>query len=113
MRYKSELYKKEQEKLCDKIIDILELDANNQITLYELDTNKTKTEKIIDLIPDLRKYFSYNNSKGIGEPEKVKRPWLSIIRHVTKIKYSIINKDYRIYESNKVIRTIIYTFAEK
>jgi len=74
MKFKTELYKEEQKELCDKIIDVLELSADNTITLYELDNNKNKTDKIINLMPDLRKYFSFNNIKGIGEPDKMKRP---------------------------------------
>jgi hypothetical protein len=52
MRLKSELYKKEQEEICDKIIEILDLPETNTITLYELDNDKEKQEKIIELIPD-------------------------------------------------------------
>ena len=38
MRLKSELYKEEQEEICNKIIKILNLDKkDNSITLYELD----------------------------------------------------------------------------
>ena len=72
MRLKSELYKKEQEEMCDKIIEILDLPETNTITLYELDNDKEKQEKIIELIPDIRKYFSFNSIKAVGEPYKYK-----------------------------------------
>ena len=39
MRFKSDLYKKEQEDIMNNIINILELDNENSITLYELDNN--------------------------------------------------------------------------
>ena len=42
MRLKSELYKDEQLHICDKIINILELDDSGSTTLYELDNNKNK-----------------------------------------------------------------------
>ena len=48
MRLKSELYKKEQEKMCDKIIEILDLSETNTITLYELDNDKEKQKKIVE-----------------------------------------------------------------
>ena len=51
MGQKANYTKKEQEEMCDKIIEILDLSETNTITLYELD-NK---EKIIELIPDIRK----------------------------------------------------------
>ena len=58
MKLKSELYKKEQEDITDKIINILELD-NNSILLYNLDSDKIKQDKILELIPDIRKYYSF------------------------------------------------------
>jgi hypothetical protein len=42
MRLKSELYKQEQDEITDKIIEILELDDENSIILYNLDNNKEK-----------------------------------------------------------------------
>ena len=108
MRLKSELYKKEQEEICDKIIEILDLSETNTITLYELDNDKEKQEKIIELISDIRKYFSFNSIKAVGEPHRIKRPWLSIIKQITKIKYTITAKDHRIKIGDKIVRTILY-----
>jgi hypothetical protein len=45
-----------------------------------------KQEKIINLIPKIRKYYSFNNIKAVGEPEKIKRPWLSIIKQLYKFQ---------------------------
>lgn len=111
MRLKSELYKKEQEEICDKIIEILDLSESNTITLYELDIDKEKQEKIIELIPDIRKYFSFNSIKAVGEPHRIKRPWLSIIKQITKLKYTITAKDYRIKVEDKIERTILYSIC--
>jgi len=42
MRLKSELYKDEQNKTIDKIIDILGItETKNTITIYEIDNNRT------------------------------------------------------------------------
>lgn len=40
------------------------------------------------LIPTIRKYFSFNNIKAVGEPHRIKRPWLSIIKQLTKFTIS-------------------------
>ena len=40
MRLKSDLYKKEQEDVIEKIISILDLTNKNTYTLYELDKNE-------------------------------------------------------------------------
>ena len=46
MRLKSELYKKEQDDIIDKIISILDLENRNTYTLYELDHNEDIQEQI-------------------------------------------------------------------
>ena len=115
MKLKSELYKKEQNEIIDKIINILQLDDDNSITLYELDTNKNKQKSILDLIPDIRKYFKVKGIIGAKEPDRCKRPYLSIIKHLTKSKYHIYHSDYRLkMDSQKdKIRTKKYIFIKK
>lgn len=110
MRLKSELYKKEQDEIIDKIITILDLENKNTYTLYELDKNEEIQKNIIELIPEIRKWFSFNGIKAVGEPNKIKRPWLSIIKHLLKIKYKIESKDFQFTEKGQYIRTHIYTF---
>ena len=110
MRLKSELYKKEQEEVIGKIISILDLTNKNTYTLYELDKNAEIQNKIMELIPEIRKWFSFNGLKAVGEPSKIKRPWLSIIKQLLKSKYIIESKDFQFTENGKYIRTHIYTF---
>ena len=80
MRLKSDLYKKEQEEVIEKIISILDLKNKNTYTLYELDKNEEIQNIIMELIPEIRKWFSFNGLKAVGELSKIKRPWLSIIK---------------------------------
>ena len=111
MKLKSILYKKEQDELVDKIINILELDNENSIILYNLDNDKTTQDKILELIPEIRKYYSFSTIIGASEPTKAKRPYLSIIRQLTKSKYKLNSYDYRIKQDNKEdIRTKKYIF---
>ena len=114
MRTKKKVYKKEQDEIIHKIISIVGIEDNKQITLYELDNYIKKQKEIMNLIPDIRKYFSFNNLKAVGEPERIKRPWLSIIKQLTKKQYTLHKKDYRIYQKDGcIIRTIIYKFEIK
>jgi hypothetical protein len=110
MRLKSELYKKEQEEVIDKIITILDLEHKNTYTLYELDKNKEIQNKIMELIPEIRKWFSFNGLKAVGEPNRIKRPWLSIIKQFTKTKYNLIVKELRYIYNGIQIKTQHYTF---
>jgi hypothetical protein len=110
MRLKSDLYKKEQKEIINKIINILDLTNKNTYTLYELDKNEEIQNKIMELIPEIRKWFSFNGLKAVGEPSKIKRPWLSIIKQLTKTKYNIESKDFQFTENGTHIRTHIYIF---
>ena len=110
MRLKSELYKKEQEEIVDKIVKILDLENKTEYTLYELDKNEEIQKQIMELIPEIRKYFSFNGIKAVGEPNKIKRPWLSIIKHLIKQKYNMISLDYHFTEEGNHIRTQKYCF---
>ena len=50
----------------------------------------------MELIPEIRKYYSFNGIKAVGEPNKIKRSWLSIIKHLIKLKYNIVSLDYHL-----------------
>jgi len=113
MRLKSELYAKEQSAITDKIIKILDLEHNPVYTLYELDNNIEIQTKILALIPEIRKYYSFNNMKAVGEPHKALRPWLCIIKNLLKPKYNITSKDLQFTANGSTIRTHVYTFTKK
>ena len=114
MRLKSELYKKEQEDIVDKIVKILDLENKTEYTLYELHKNEEIQKQIMELIPEIRKYYSFNGIKAVGEPTKIKRPWLSIIKHLIKTKYNLESKEYRFFneKENKYLRTQKYIFTK-
>ena len=114
MRLKSELYKKEQEDIVDKIVKILDLENKTEYTLYELDKNEEIQKQIMELIPEIRKYYSFNGIKAVVEPTKIKRPWLSIIKHLIKTKYNLESKEYRFFneKENKYLRTQKYIFTK-
>ena len=112
MRLKSELYKKEQEEIIDKICNILDLENRNSYTLYELDNNVEIQKKIMELIPEIRKWFAFNNMKAVGEPNRIKRPWLSIIKNLLKSKYTIENNEKQFKINEKWIKSPIYIFTK-
>ncbi len=96
--------------MVDKIIHILDLENKNTYTLYELDKNEEIQIQIMKLIPEIRKWYSFNGIKAVGEPSKIKRPWLSIIKNLIKPKYKVESKDFQLTENGQPIRTHIYTF---
>jgi hypothetical protein len=88
------------------------LENKNTYTLYELDKNEEIQKQIMELIPEIRKWFAFNNMKSVGEPERIKRPWLSIIKNLLKSKYSIEIKEQQFKINKKWIKTPIYIFAK-
>ena len=62
------------------------------------------------LIPEIRKYYSFNGIKAVGEPNKIKRPWLSIIKHLINKKYNVVSLYYHFTEDGNHIRTQKYCF---
>lgn len=113
MRLKCELYQKEQEDIVNKIVKILDLEHTTIFTLYALDNNKEIQQKIMELIPEIRKWYSFNGIKAVGDPEKIKRPWLSIIKHLLKSKYNLVTNEVRIIKDEKIIRTMEYNFNNR
>ena len=56
------------------MVTILGLDQNNSVILYHLDNDINKQEQIMKLVPDIRKYFRFDNIKGAYNHDSVKRP---------------------------------------
>ena len=75
----------------------MDLENKTEYTLYELDKNEEIQKQIMELIPEIRKYYSFNGIKAVGEPNKIKRPWLSInigikmINFIEIIIYLLLN----------------------
>ena len=111
MRSKDELYADEQDAIKKKLWDMLPLDKNLTITLYDLERDPELITSLISLIPEIRTYFSMSKVTAICTPGRIKRPWLSVIRHLTKDKYKMVSTDYRIVVDGRSIRTKRYLFC--
>ncbi len=113
MNLKSILYRQEQEEIIESIIDILQLDNNKSISLYDLDNDMEKQDKIMNMIPEIRKFFSFSTIIGASEPHRAKRPYLSIIKQLCKKKYDILVQDCRLKVDEKDVRSKRYVFVLK
>lgn len=94
-----------QESLINKLIEIAFQNGHTMI-LSEMDNDKEKQDKIMALVPDLKKNFLINNIVGIQRHDALKRPWLSILKKFIKMKYNIVIEDYR-HNSVRTKRYII------
>ena len=76
-------YKKEQEELVNKLLEILPLEDNG-FTLYEMDNDKERQDKIFGLMDDIKKYFIYRDIGVVKKNHKSKRVWLPLIRCILR-----------------------------
>jgi hypothetical protein len=114
MRLKSQLYSNEQDCVINKIINILDITTeNNTITLYDIDNNETMKQKLMDLIPEIRKWFSFAHINPISNPDKYKRPYISILRQIPKKHYEFSQKEIGMTVNGKFIRTQQYIFKKR
>lgn len=113
MRLKSELYAKEQDDTIDKIIQIIGItEENNTITLHEIDNNETMKQQLMDLIPEIRIWFSFGRINPISNPDSYKRPHLTIIKQITKKKWVVTSKFSHIRINDDIVGTQQYTFTK-
>ena len=104
-------YKKEQEELVNKLLEILPLEDNG-FTLYEMDNEKDRQDKILALTEDIKKYFVYRNIGVIKNKHNSKRIWLPLCRCVLRksfcklILYNFYNIYYNINSRNQFLYLI-------
>ena len=113
MKDKSILYSRQQHDIITKLFHILDLNDDNQITLHDLDRDARKQHDLLEQLPEIRRWFAFGQIVGASDPEKMKRPWLSLIRQIIGKEYSISSVDIRIKVDNKTVRTKNYTFQKK
>lgn len=111
MRQKlSEMYPKEREEVCNKIIQILQLDADNSFLLSELDANEEKQKAIVDMKYEVQHFFACSEMSVFKPNHPCKRPYLNIARGILrKMDYHFEGKDVFVKKENgESYRTIKY-----
>lgn len=85
MRVKlSEKFKDKREEICDKLIEILDLDDNNCFLLTDLDNNTGKQNAILDMKDEIKKYFAVSCISAFKPNFECKRPYLNIVRSILR-----------------------------
>lgn len=97
-----------------ELLHLLELDNHNSILLNDLDADTDKQQRIMELLPRIRTFFSKSTIPAFSTPEKVLRPWLSIMRNLLKEDYDIVSADWRVKtDAGGTLRTKRYYFHKK
>ena len=108
---KSQIYQREQEFIIAKIFAILDLDQYNSIIKKTFDEDTDKQNQIIQLLPDIRKYFSISVLHHFIVSNKCKRKAWTIVKTILKDKpVQIISKPTSYMYEGKQRRTQRYTF---
>ena len=102
-------YKKEQEELLNKLLEILNYNNDYTFYLYDLDNKIELQESIIGLSNNIIKYYPSSICTGVNG-KKCKRPYLSIIKYILKFhNKKFYTMDYKLdIENKKNIRTKKY-----
>jgi len=103
-------FQKEQQEIYNKLMSILNYNGDYTFTLFDMDNNKDLQQQVMDLKPDVVKYFSVKTLKWM-QPECV-RPYMGIIRHVLREfgKYLISGTGSGIIPDGSIMRTAKFTF---
>ena len=113
---KTDKYIVERKQMLEKIQNILGITETNKVFyLYDIDSNKTKQDKINELKNMIELYFKSKNSAVFmtnGKP--VIRPYMSLIRLVFKeMGFRFTVSRTTIYRNDKSIYTSMYTIDNK
>lgn len=110
MRVKlSEKCKEEREKICNKIISILNLDDEKSFLLLDLDNNTEKQTAILDMKEEIQKCFAVSTISAFKPNFDCKRPYLNIVRSILRQQNYIISSTRVSYRNGENrINTIKY-----
>lgn len=111
MRVKlSDKYQNEREEICNKLIEILQLDENDNFLLYDLEEDTNKQQNILEMKEEIKKYFAVSCISSFKPNFKCKRPYLNIVRSILRQQnYTFEGSDYSLKFDNGLIkRTIKY-----
>ena len=104
MKKLSEKFKDEREAICDKIINILEL-INGEFILCELDENIEKQNKLLDLKPEIQKFFEVSTISTFKPNFECKKPYLNLVRGILRKQgYTVESSDYWIKFENGLLK---------
>ena len=109
-----EFLKEKQEEVINKIINILNLENKQKYSLYELDHDEKIQNQIIELLPEIQKWFSLNVLVASRRRRLVRLPWTIILNAVLNTTFTIEIKDEKInIMEKKLVIGPVYTFERK
>ena len=84
-------YQKEREELCNKLINILQLDRENSFLLHELDNNIEKQNAIMSMKDEIQRVFACSTISSFRPNFECKRPYLNIVKSILRKQGYLFN----------------------
>jgi len=102
-------YQEEREKICQDMINVLELDEKHTFLLSDLDTDVEKQDKIMAMKEAIQKVFACSTISSFKPNFACKRPYLNIIRSILRKQgYQFVGTDLVIKKDGVLKKTIKY-----
>lgn len=84
-----------QDEIIERLKDIV-CKNEESFTLYDVDNNIEIQNNIMALVPEIRQHFFVHNFRAVqNSGENMKRPYMSIVKHLLSSKYKIFTEDFR------------------
>jgi hypothetical protein len=100
-------YDKERKEVLNKMFQILGInESNNKFLLHELDADIDKQNQILELEPDIKKYFICGSWSCFRTPD-IKRKPLSIIKCLLKeMDYVVLSSSIKVTNDDNTISNL-------
>lgn len=73
----------DRKQVLNKLLEILNLkNSYDMVYLDELEKDLNKQKQILDLVDDVKKYFSYSNWEFFENKKDIKHPYLSLAKSI-------------------------------
>jgi hypothetical protein len=109
----SEKYIEERESICQKLISIV----GNEFYLYDLDNDKLKQSQIIELKPEIQKFFAVSSMSAFKPnlQDSVKREYINIVRSILRKQgYTFESKNiYKKVNEENYVKTVKYNISRQ
>lgn len=112
-RCKKYKYINERKAITKKLLELLHIDNNNKIfNSYDLDHNEETQKAILNMIPDIERYFTVAGWSYYRKDNNQNRPYISITKSVLKdMKINVVSASKKKRIGDKIITYSIYTIS--
>jgi hypothetical protein len=91
----SNKYPEQRAAICEKIVNILDLNEEQGFLLCDLDADLEKQHQLLELKDEIKKYFACSTISSFKPNFECKRPYLNLVRSILRQEgYTVESVDY-------------------